>query len=287
MRTVKYTLQAMLAAALLLEMAAAGAAEPSAAAAGKENANALVIVNGKTITPELYSVFRRSRQESQPTGGDAAGSQLAILNELVNFILLSQDAEKRRIDRNPLVAVRLDLTRTRVLANAAIADYLARHTVPEEQLKKAYDERFKGVPLIEYRVRHILRDSEAGAQALLQELQQGSDFETLMKRYEADGNAGDLGWMSPGQMEPAIQSAVSGLQPGQYAGEPVQTGFGWHVVQLLEKRQIPQPSYGEMRASLLQEQQQAQLTAYIRELRRNAELEVNSPDTRGKPTQGN
>ena len=258
---------------MALALATASPAAEKTASPPKPGAT-LVTVNGKVITPELYAAFRRTAQASRPAGESQAESQLAILNQLVNFILLSQDAERRALDRKPLVAARVDVARARVLASAAIADYLSRVQIPETVLKKAYAERFKGTPLTEYRVRHILRKSRDEAADVIRRLQQGEAFTTLMQNHAADGEGGELGWMSPGQMEPAIERAVAALQPGEYTAEPVQTDYGWHVVQLEEKRQIPQPSYGEMRASLLQEAQQARLSDYIRTLRSQADLEV-------------
>ena len=258
---------------MLLTLTTASPAAENPAPSPKPGAT-LVTVNGKVITPELYAAFRRAAQASRPAGESPAESQLAILNQLVNFILLSQDAEKRALDRKPLVAAQVEVARTRILAGAAIADYLSQVQIPETVLKKAYEERFKGMPLTEYRVRHILLQSRDEAADVIRRLQQGEAFTALMQSHAADGEGGELGWMSPGQMEPAIEQAVAALQPGEYAAEPVQTDFGWHVVQLEEKRRIPQPSYGEMRASLLQEAQQARLSDYIRTLRSQADLEV-------------
>lgn len=71
-------------------------------------------------------------------------------------------------------------------------------------------------------------------------LQNGDDFAALARAHSDDtGSAvrgGDLGWSSPGQMVPAFEDMMNQLEPGQLS-EPFQTQFGWHIVQLLERRQ--------------------------------------------------
>jgi peptidyl-prolyl cis-trans isomerase SurA len=66
----------------------------------------------------------------------------------------------------------------------------------------------------------------------------GADFVEQAKRYSDDGSAiqgGDLGWISPGDTVPEFEEAMNALQDGQVSGA-VQSGFGWHLIQVLERR---------------------------------------------------
>jgi peptidyl-prolyl cis-trans isomerase SurA len=95
--------------------------------------------------------------------------------------------------------------------------------------------------------RHILikiseLTSEADARRRIMELKErldhGGKFEELAKLHSEDGSApsgGDLGWVSPGDTVPEFEQAMKTLKPGQIS-EPVQTPFGWHVIQVLEHR---------------------------------------------------
>jgi peptidyl-prolyl cis-trans isomerase D len=62
-----------------------------------------------------------------------------------------------------------------------------------------------------------------------------ADFAAMARRHSDDAvssaNGGDIGWMRPEALDPAIQAAVSGLTEGQVSN-PVQTPFGWHVLKL-------------------------------------------------------
>ena len=100
--------------------------------------------------------------------------------------------------------------------------------------------------------RHILlRPSaimtDAQAQAKLEELRKeilaGADFSKLAIQYSEDpgsaSNGGDLGWLDPGATVPEFQSQMDKLQAGEIS-EPFKTQFGWHIVQVLGRRQVDQ-----------------------------------------------
>ena len=46
---------------------------------------------------------------------------------------------------------------------------------------------------------------------------------------------GDLGWLSPGDTVPEFDHAMRALQPGEIS-KPVQSPFGWHLIQVVERR---------------------------------------------------
>lgn len=73
---------------------------------------------------------------------------------------------------------------------------------------------------------------------LRERIEHGEKFSELAKRYSEDASApqgGDLGWLSPGQTVPAFEQAMDALQDGQVS-EPVQTPFGWHLIEVEERR---------------------------------------------------
>ncbi|HHH39434.1 MAG TPA: hypothetical protein ENK50_07660 [Sedimenticola sp.] len=242
---------------------------------------ALITVNGRVVSRELFSAYYQLKRRTGPVDISQPAQQLALLNELVNYLLLEQDALERGLDRRPAVAAQLEVARSELLAGAAISDFLERNKPTEQALKAAYAERFKGKPLSEYRVRHILLDSREAAEKAIDRLESGESFSGLARQLSQDtsaANGGELGWLSSGQMDPAIQSALPKMKTGTFTREPVKSGFGWHVLLLEEKRDIPQPSYAEMRETLRQEWQKKQLTVYIRKLREKAKLNIETRD---------
>jgi foldase protein PrsA len=87
--------------------------------------------------------------------------------------------------------------------------------------------------------RHIQVDSPATAQALLAQLQSGVDFGQLAQQVSLDSttkaNGGDLGWFArSGLILKEVEDAAFALQPQQISNV-VQSAFGFHLVQTLER----------------------------------------------------
>jgi len=86
--------------------------------------------------------------------------------------------------------------------------------------------------------RHILVDMEDEAKQVLQRLEQGEDFAALAAELSIDPGSkekgGDLGWFPRGVMDPNFEKAAFELAPGELSA-PVQSQFGWHVIQVLER----------------------------------------------------
>jgi peptidyl-prolyl cis-trans isomerase SurA len=113
-------------------------------------------------------------------------------------------------------------------------------------------------------------------------------FEDLAKKYSEDPNVvsnnGYLGWISPGQVPPEVDVALSRLTPGEVS-DPFQTEFGWHIVQLINRRQAEvtgaqQKEYA--RANLRQIKLIQATNDWLRELRDNATIELRPPYTMTK-----
>jgi len=114
------------------------------------------------------------------------------------------------------------------------------------------------------------------------------NFTDIAKKYSEDPNVaknqGYLGWISPGQVPPEVDVALSRLNPGELS-DPFQTEFGWHIVQLINRRQsevtaAQQKEYA--RAALRQSKLLQANEDWIRELRDNATIELRPPYTMTK-----
>ena len=113
-------------------------------------------------------------------------------------------------------------------------------------------------------------------------------FTDIAKKYSEDPNvlknSGYMGWISPGQVPPEVDVALSRLNPEELS-EPFQTEYGWHIVQLLNRRQAEvtgaqQKEYA--RAALRQSKLLQANEDWIRELRDNATIELRPPYTIAK-----
>jgi len=98
------------------------------------------------------------------------------------------------------------------------------------------------------------------AEELSERARAGEDFAALAMEYSQDqGSAsqgGDLGWVEPGVMVEAFEKAMYELTLDAPVSDPVQTGFGWHVIQLRDVRESTGMSFEEARMTLLNEAQE-------------------------------
>ncbi len=87
----------------------------------------------------------------------------------------------------------------------------------------------------------VMSDKEAKRKmdGIKERLDNGGKFEALAKQFSEDGSAnsgGDLGWINPGDTVPQFEKAMNELKINEISA-PVQSPFGWHVIQVLERRQ--------------------------------------------------
>lgn len=110
----------------------------------------------------------------------------------------------------------------------------------------------KKVMVTQTHVRHILirtstimsaDQAKTKLEGLFQQLKSGADFSKLATEDSDDpGSAkqgGDLGWLNPGATVPEFQAEMDKLQPGEMSA-PFQSRFGWHVLQVLGRRDVDQ-----------------------------------------------
>lgn len=107
------------------------------------------------------------------------------------------------------------------------------------------------------RVRHILVKTEDEAKKVIDRIKGGEDFGAVAKDVSQDPggktNGGELGWISKGQTVASFEQAAFALAPKTLSA-PVQTQFGYHVIEVLEKdpnRALPDEQVQQMREDKL------------------------------------
>jgi peptidyl-prolyl cis-trans isomerase SurA len=137
--------------------------------------------------------------------------------------------------------------------------------------------------------RHILITtnelvSDTEAQHHLETLREriigGESFEALARSHSDDKasaiKGGDLGWTNPGDMVPAFEQQMDALQPTQIS-EPFKTQFGWHIVQVLERRDYDNTEEvikNNARMELRQQKADEAIELWLRRLRDEAYVEI-------------
>jgi peptidyl-prolyl cis-trans isomerase C len=199
-----------------------------------------------------------------------------LLDRVIDFRLLANEAERREVADDPAVEAALARARADVLRDA-----LVQQRIREETTADKLRERYEGLKQSEdfakeeVHARHILTESEEEAKAVIEELQGGADFAALAAQRSVGPSAqggGDLGFFRREQMVPEFAEAAFALEPGEITTEPVQTQFGWHVIKVLDRR-TAEPTFAESEPQLRQELAREIVTALVADLREDAEIE--------------
>jgi len=94
------------------------------------------------------------------------------------------------------------------------------------------------------------------AESIRARVDEGEEFSTLAEEFSDDpgsaGQGGDLGWIEPGVMMPEFEESLYSLAPGEVAG-PIETDFGWHVIQLQNIEAPRGQSLDEARSEIVEE----------------------------------
>ena len=116
-----------------------------------------------------------------------------------------------------------------------------------------------------------------------------TDFGELAKKYSEDGsaaNGGNLGWMGPGDLVPEFDQAMNRLQIGEVSN-PVKTEFGWHLIQVLERREAQltlEKQRQFARAAIRERKFEQAYQDWLRELRDTATVKIiNADDPAASP----
>lgn len=117
--------------------------------------------------------------------------------------------------------------------------------------------------------RHILVDDQQTAIAVRSLLLSGKDFAEVANEYSKDtGSAavgGDLGWFGKGAMVAEFETAAFSQKIGEI-GEPVQTQFGFHIIQVLGRADVP------LTASQFEQKQQADFSAWLEGIKKESAI---------------
>jgi peptidyl-prolyl cis-trans isomerase C len=311
--------------------AAAGEAKnvPVEATAKTSPGDVLAKVNGTAITrgevDRAMKVLLAQKPSLQPlTAETTKQAQDATLTQLITAELLYQAGTKNEIkDLDKQVEARIaegkarfpstaefekalktngltekelgDITRKDIVITKLVdTEIVAKISVPEEDIKKFYDENkdkyFKQEAGV--RASHILisvdpkakpeekKAAKEKAEAIRKRLQTGEDFATLAKAESgcpSGKQGGDLGFFGHGQMVEPFEKAAFALKPGELS-DVVETQFGYHIIKVTEKKDAGTVPFDTVKDKILnylknQKIQQA-LTTYTEELKKKATIEL-------------
>jgi peptidyl-prolyl cis-trans isomerase C len=259
--------------AMMAPMAAPGSAVGKGAVVAK--------VDGSPIYQSEVDAFI-SDLGDQAKQMSPADLESRVVDRLIDIKLADNKAAADKLALDPVVAQRLHIGQETTLAEMYL-ERNARARITDDVLKAKYDELVKQVqPVQEVHARHILVKTEAEAKDIIKQLDKGADFEKLAKEKSTDPGSGesggDLGYFTKDKMVPEFADVAFKLDKGKYTETPVHTQYGWHVIQVLDKRDQPLPPFDQVKAQLTNLVLQDEERKVVDDLRKTAKIERFNPD---------
>ncbi|HVL65855.1 MAG TPA: peptidylprolyl isomerase [Vicinamibacterales bacterium] len=236
-----------------------------------------------------YTVLLQEAKARNIVVTDAEAKQVsdARIQELRQQVPDQAAFNKALAERDMTVAQLRDDIRKDMLIGKMMEAELAKQPPPTDaELKEYYDKNpneFSGV-----RAAHILirpegfddaskKKARTQAEDILKQARAGTDFAELARKHSADGSAqqgGDLGFFTRDQMVPEFSKVAFATQPGQIS-DVVETQFGFHIIKVLERKDVQFAEATEkLRAYLTQQRREQAQQAFIQSLKDKAKIEV-------------
>ena len=267
--------------------ASASPLAPEIATPTPEPAPIMALVNGEAISEESYSLSLSLYLEAlNETGTFLAteGIEQIVLNDLIARSLLSQAARAAGFSAtDEIVSQRLQAAIEKAGGPSAYEAWLARFAYTaasfESELRIEIEAAWMRNEIIiavpthaeQVEARQILLTEEFQAQRLLDQLQGGTPFETVVINNDPQG-LGYLGWFPKGfLLQPEVEAAAFALQVGEFS-QIIATEIGFHLIELLDR-----DANRELNPQARLELQRQALAQWVADQRQQSEIEVLLP----------
>ncbi|WP_240376432.1 peptidylprolyl isomerase [Bacillus piscicola] len=258
-----------------------------------DNSKTIVEVNKTNLTEDEFVGELKDRFGKQ------------ILNDMVNSVIIEDKAEELGIDSKTidkelesfkenygledneqlltmmqtqfqLPVDSIEEFKTEVIKPQLVLEQLATADVEitEKDKKEYYKENKKSLEAV--KARHILVEDKETANKVINKLKDGEEFVKLAEKYSKDPgsaeNGGDLGTFRRGEMVEEFEKAAFSLEPGEIS-EPVKTENGYHVIEVLDKKDTYKKLEKDIEETMRQEQAKSG-EEVMQELREEAKINM-------------
>lgn len=278
--TMKINKKALFATSLFsLSLLAAASSYAETATAAPDDV-VIAIVNGDKIMKSTLDGYMQILKKS----GNA--DKQAALEDLIATEIALQNAKKSDILGRPQTKKAIsDFTRN-VLLKTWTKEKVEAFKINDDDIKKAYEERVTKLASKEFNARHILVKTEDEAKAVIKALEGGADFAKLAKDKStgpSGSNGGSLGWFKAQTMVPAFGNAIKAMKKGDVSKAAVKTQFGYHIIKLEDSRDAKLPTLESLKPQLKRVISQQKMLAYMKELKKTADIKITLPEEPAKP----
>lgn len=222
----------------------------------------------------------------EATASEVASERTALVEQLGGQAAFDDAVQQSGLSKDDVD----EQIRQRVLQNEISKQVADADAVTDADIENFYKENAETRFGEKATARHILVKDKAKATQIMAQLKKGGDFARIAKAESTDPGSAEQGGELPefghGQMVPEFDEAVFDAEVGQLVG-PVKTQFGYHVIEVLDKKpgQELADVRDEIRAELAQTQSGDLLQKQLQERTKAAKVTVNprfgtwNPDT--------
>lgn len=264
---------------------AADATSETAEKTPSENDPVVAKVDGRNVLRSDVVEFMKNFPPQMQQMPVEALFPMALEQVITAKVVDEKAAKDSGLSSDPEVAKRLADAKTQIIRTVFLEHEIEKK-VTDDRLKAAYEDFKKAQGNIEeVHARHILVEKEETAKEILSKLESGAKFEDLAKEYSKDpsnkDNGGDLGYFAKEAMVKEFADAAFAMNKGEVSKTPVKTQFGYHIIQVQDKRMKPVPAFEEVKEALAVQERRQILNEVVEEMRKSADVETF--DINGKP----
>ncbi|MFN7729760.1 MAG: peptidylprolyl isomerase [Bdellovibrio sp.] len=242
---------------------------------------AVAVVGTKKITVEEFN--RKFNEVRNMAVNPPTKSQ--FLEDLVRYELGVQEAERRNLEKDPIVQDRMKQELYKALLEKELADRVNKITVNDKEMEAYY----KKNP--EIRTSHILIELKPGAtpeqkaearkraSEIYEEVKKSKrPFEELVRLYSDDPltkqTGGDVGYQSRVTLVPSYYDAILAMKVGEIRGL-IDTPFGFHILKVTGRRSFDNSNKRQLRAAVFDEKRKGVFNEYFEKLKKSYKIQTN------------
>lgn len=199
-----------------------------------------------------------------------------IVKRLIDLELIYQQAKKEGLTSQVDFLSKSELAFKELIYTTYLQNFIKENKITKNEIKKSYDNFVSNFNKTDYKASHILVSTKDEAKRIIKSLKKGGDFKALAKvnsiDKESKNNGGNLGWFSADDMVESFSNAIKKMVVNEVTDYPVQSQFGWHIIQLNEIKPSLPPSLDEKIDDIKVILQKSKLKKYLDELRLTADI---------------
>jgi peptidyl-prolyl cis-trans isomerase C len=245
--------------------------------ATKKEGKVVARVGDRAITVEDLETEWKAASRLIIKGVPELQRKKELVEKLIGDNVVILEAYKEGLDNAVEADTNFAKQKGRILLNVLYQKEIAdKAKVTEAEMRKEYEMMQQ-----EVHARHILVETKEQANEIYDQLKDGADFEELAKEKSIDPtaqqNAGDLGFFRWGRMVPEFQEVAFKMKEGEIS-RPVKTKYGWHIIELVERRDVEQPPFEEAKrlieGQLSQRKKEERVVEYYENLKKKVGFKI-------------